>query len=259
MLVTELAKSEVSGKMYRSDEQQASDFSGVLGHKTEFVKCPISKKTFLESEGERCAVTKTLVAPGVLERCSVTEQMVMPKELETCSVSETKALKKYFVRSSISESRMISNYALRAASGAYCTPREGIVCLWSGERWHPEDTRTCSLTGISIHVDYTSGNPPMLVPLLEQLKGHLRTADHPTSWRIIEPLLSSAIGTSRNQIQSSELSPSGHYLAICAEVKTMLGMRKHYAGFVYSIAKKSIVGKIVQGKRTQETWLPFGK
>ena len=256
---TELVKSEVSGKLHRLDEQQASDISGVLGHKSEFVKCPVSKKSLLESEGERCAVTKSLVAPGVLELCSVSEQMVIPTELETCSVAEIKGLKKYFVRSSVSDSRMISDYALRALSGAYCTPREGLICLWSGERWHPEDIRTCSLTGISIHVDFATGNPPILSPLLEQLQGHLRSTEQPTTWHIIEPLLSSAIGHSRTQIQSSELSPSGHHLAVCAEIKTMLGMRKHYAGFIYSITKRSIVGKITQGKRAQESWLPFAK
>jgi hypothetical protein len=258
-LLTELAKSESSGKFYRADEQQHSDVTGVSGHKSEFIKCPFSKKVLLESEGERCATSKTFVAPGVLELCAVSGQMVIPTELETCSISETKALKKYFVKSSISEARMIGNYAMRAISGAYCTPREGVFCLWSGERWHPEDIRTCVLTGISIHVDYATDSPPMLYPLLEQLKGHLRTVDHPTTWHTIESLLSHAVGTTRNQIQSSELSPSGNHLAICAEIRTMLGMRKYFAGFIYSISKKSIIGKVTQGKRIQEMWQPFNK
>ena len=258
-LLTELSKSESSGKFYRTDEQERSGITGVSGHKSEFIKCPFSNKLLLEAEGDRCAITKTLVAPGVLELCSVSGQMVIPTELETCTVSGSRALKKFFVISSISEAKMIDTCAICAISGAYCTPREGVLCVWGGERWHPEDVRMCALTGVCIHVDYATGSPPMLQPLLQQLEGHLRTADYPTAWHTIEPLLSTAIGITRSQIQSSELSPNGNHLAVCAEIKTMLGMRKHYAGFLYSVSKKSIVGRIAQGRRPNEKWQPFTK
>jgi hypothetical protein len=43
-------------------------------------------------------------------------------------------------------------------------------------------------------------------------------------------------------------------LRACSEVRTLLGLRVHQAGLVYSIGDHSVVGRVTQGRRTSEGW-----
>jgi hypothetical protein len=51
------------------------------------------------------------------------------------------------------------------------------------------------------------------------------------------------------------VSPDKRHLAICSEVRTLLGLRVQQAGLLYSIEDKSIVGRIAMGKRTAKGWV----
>ena len=44
------------------------------------------------------------------------------------------------------------------------------------------------------------------------------------------------------------------HLAVCAEVRTLLGLRVRQAGFVYEIDSQSIIGRVVQGRRSSDGW-----
>lgn len=53
---------------------------------------------------------------------------------------------------------------------------------------------------------------------------------------------------------SAVLSPDIKHLAVCTEVRTLLGLRVRHAGAIFEIDSRSIVGRIVQGSRSSDGW-----
>jgi hypothetical protein len=256
VLNTELGDSEVSGKRYRLDQQLRSSVSGKAGHKEEFLFCHETRQPMMPHEAETCEVTRKFVRPGLLQKCGVTGKAVLPSELEPCAVSEKRVLKKLLVTSSVSGARLQHRLAVRSIAGQYCAPAEAKTCMWSGRRSHPEDVRVCTLTGIPFHVEFaTSGDKPYLQPLGDLLHGVRRTADAPDRWEDIASKASTALRGSRCRIETAHVSPDKRHLAICSEVRTLLGLRVHQAGMLYSIEDGAIVGRIAMGKRTPKGWI----
>jgi hypothetical protein len=207
-------------------------------------------------EAVACEVTGRFVRPGVLERCAVTGQTVLPSELERCVVAETRVLKKLLVTSSVSGARLQQLLAVRSIAGNYCMPMEVKTCMWSGRRSHPDDVRVCTLTGITFHVEFAAlGDRPYLQPLADLLHGLRRSADAADRWEDIASKASTALRGSRCRVETAHVSPDKRHLAICSEVRTMLGFRVHQAGMLYSMEDGSIVGRIAMGKRTPKGWI----
>jgi hypothetical protein len=145
--------------------------------------------------------------------------------------------------------------AVRSIAGKYCAPAEAKVCMWSGHRSHPEDLRVCSLTGIPFHVEFAAPvDKPYLQPLGDLLHGVRRTADALDRWDDVASKASTAL-RSRCRVETANLSPDKRHLAICSEVRTLLGLRVQQAGLLYSIEDGSIVGHIAMGKRTAKGWV----
>jgi hypothetical protein len=256
VLRTELSVSEVSGKRYRLDQQLRSSVSGKAGHKHEFLFCHETRQPMMPQEAEQCEVTGKFVRPGVLERCGVTGKLVLPSELERCAVGEAPVLKKLLVTSSVSGARLQHRLAVGSIAGKYCAPAEAKTCMWSGHRAHPDDVRVCALTGIPFHVEFAaSGEKPYLQPLADLLNGVRRTADAPDRWEDIASKASRVLRGSRCRVETAHVSPDKRHLAICSEVRTMLGFRVHQAGMLYSMEDGSIVGRIAMGKRTPKGWI----
>jgi hypothetical protein len=256
VLDTELAISEVSGKRYRLDQQLRSAVSGKAGHKEEFLFCHETRQPMMPREAEQCEATGKFVRSGVLERCGVTGKAVLPSELERCAVTEKRVLKKLLVTSSLSGARFQHRLAVRSIGGKYCAPAEAKTCMWSGRRSHPDDIRVCSLTGIPFHVEFAAlGEKACLQPLGDLLHGVRRTADAPDRWDEIASKASTALRGSRCRVETAHVSPDKRHLAICSEVRTLLGLRVHQAGLLYSIEDGSIVGRIAMGKRTPKGWI----
>jgi superfamily II DNA or RNA helicase len=256
VLNTELAVSELSGKRYRLDQQLCSAVSGKAGHKEEFVFCHETRQPMMPQEAEQCEATGKYVRPGVLERCGVTGKAVLPSELERCAVTDKRVLKKLLVTSSLSGTRIQHRLAVRSVGGKFCAPAEAKRCMWSGRRSHPDDIRVCSLTGIPFHVEFAaSGEKAYLQPLGDLLHGIRRTADAPDRWDEIASKASSALRGSRCRVETAHVSPDKRHLAICSEVRTLLGLRVHQAGLLYSIEDGSIVGRVAMGKRTPNGWI----
>jgi hypothetical protein len=252
-LASELAISEVSGKPYRTDQQVRSVISRKTGHRKEFIHCHETRQPLLSTEAEQCDVTSVLVRPGVLQCCEVTKKTVLPSELERCAASGKKALKTLFVTSSVSGARILERVAMRSAAGAFCSPMEARYCTWSGRRFHPDDLRVCALTGVPIHFQYvTPDTQSRLQPLADLLHGLRRTADKPDLWQMIATKTSNALHGRRCKIESARSSVDRRYLAVCSEVRTLLGLRLHYAGLLYSIEDASIVGRIRAGQAHSE-------
>jgi hypothetical protein len=181
---------------------------------------------------------------------------VLPFELERCAVTDGRVLKRLLVTSSVSGARLLQRAAVRSVAGKYCAPIEAKICMWSGRRTHPDDMRVCSLTGIPFHFEFAAlGDRPCLQPLGDLLHGVRRTADAPDRWGDIASKTSTALRGSRCRVETAQVSPDKRHLAICSEVRTLLGMRVHQAGLLYSIEDGSIVGRIAVGKRTAKGWI----
>jgi superfamily II DNA or RNA helicase len=257
-LNTELAVSAVSGKRYRLDQQLRSSISGRAGHKEEFLICHETRQPIAPDEAERCESTGKLVRPGVLERCSTTGKAILPSELERCAVTDQRVLKRLLVTSSLSGIRFQHGVAVSSSRGKYCAPAEAKKCMWSGRVSHPDDIRVCSLTGIPFHLEYaTTGEKTYLQPLGDLLHGVRCPEDAPDRWNEIASKASNAL-RSRCRVETAHVSPDKRHLAICSEVRTLLGLRVHQAGLLYSVDDGSIVGRIAMGKRTPNGWIRTG-
>lgn len=255
VLHTELATSEVSGKRYRADEQIRSAVSGKTGHRQEFIVCYETRQPLTVPEAEQCEVTGHYVRPGILESCDVTQKRVHPSELLKCAATGKRALKKLFVTSTLTDVRILEEVAVRSATGKHCAPVEAKPCLWSGRRFHPEDIRLCELTGLPIHFEFATANGhPRLQPLVGLLNGVRRTADATRVWDAVTTKASVVIGKGRCRIEAAVLSPDKQHLAVCLEVRTLLGLRVHQVGLLYSLGDHSVVGRAVHGRRTSEGW-----
>ena len=256
VLKEELVTSEISGQAYRVDEQERSAVSGKTGHRQEFITCHETRQRIAAAEAEECAVTGHKVRPGILVRCEDTGKHVLPSELERCSVTGRQVLRSLLVTSSVSQNRLLASIALKSGGGKFSAPAEGRACIWSGETYHPDDIRTCALTGLTIHHRYaTDAAPPRLRPLVELLDGFSRTADQRSLWPEVAERLSEALHGGKCRIEGSAKSPTGRHLAFASEVRTLLGLKVRYAGAVFAMDSRSILGRIASGKRAAGGWV----
>lgn len=255
VLNSELGASDVSGKRYRIDQQLRSAVSDKAGHKEEFLFCHETRQPVMPQEAEQCEVTKKSVRKGVLEKCVLTGKAVLPSELERCAVSDRRVLKTMLVTSSVSGARLQRRLAVRSVAGKFCAFVEAKMCMWSGRRTHPDDLRICGLTGIPFHIEFAApGDKPHLQPLGDLLHGVRRTTDAPDRWDDIASKASTAL-RGRCRVETAHVSPDKRHLAICSEVRTLLGLRVQQAGMLYSVEDGSIVGRIAMGKRTAKGWV----
>ena len=256
VLNSELAVSEVSGKRYRSDEQVRSAVSGLTGHRKEFLICYETQQFLAPREAEQCEVTGYYVRPGILEGCAVTHKRVLPSELLNCATTGKRVLKRLLVTSSLTGAQILEDVAVRSVTGKYCAPVEAKPCLWSGGKFHPDDLRVCELTGLSIHCEFATTNiNPRLQALVDLLDGIKRTTNEPQMWDAITTKVSAILGRGRCHVETAILSPDRQHLAICIEVRTLLGFRVRQAGLVYDIGNHSVVGRVAQGRRSSKGWL----
>lgn len=254
-LPEELTTSQVSGRRFRIDEGECSAISGRTGHRSEFLRCYETRQLLLPDEGEKCEVTGHFVQQGVLEQCAVSQRWVLSSELETCAATGRSALRKFMVTSSVSGNSIIRKIAVVSRAGKFCSPTEVKMCEWSGKRFHPEDIKTCQLIGLPIHIDYCTNEPVVrLKPLVDILDGAASPHDASNYWDLIELKLAGALRSSNCRIEVAQASPDSKYVVACAEVRSMLGLKKRHVGVAYSIDSDEIVGQIVIGKRDKTVW-----
>jgi hypothetical protein len=210
----------------------------------------------LLDEAEKCEASGKWVTKGLLEECEVSGKRVLPSRLERSSLSGKKALKKYFINSSISDTRLLETEAIKSANGEYCLPVETKVCIWSGRACHPKDIKLCKLTQLPFHFEYLKKKNgvmrfEILSDLLDGTVRSLYTGSHLSG--VIEKIMIS-VKNKNCSIEFSKISPDEKHLAICLINKTLLGMRARQMGFLYSLEEGYIVGRIVEGKRSDNEW-----
>jgi hypothetical protein len=253
-LETELAVSQVSGKRYRADEELRSVVSGKAGHKQEFILCAETSQPLLAMEAEKCEVTGKIVKPGILEKCEEIEKNVLPSELEKCAATGKRALKKLLVSSSLSGARILERVAISSVTGKFCAPLEARQCLWSGRKCHPDDLRTCELTGISMYFEYATSDS-RLEPLVKLLDGVERKSAEVDLWDNIANNASVVIGKKNCKVEVADLSPDKRHLALSLEVQSWMGLKRQQSGLLYSVMDKTVIGRIVLGKRGTKGWI----
>lgn len=254
VLKEELATSEISQKLFRNDQLVRCAVSWRAGHRDEFIACEETRDLISPAWLERCEVTGRRVRKDMLEVCPETKARALPSEFDRCAVTDKRVLKRLLVQSSVSHVPLMKSVAVRSTHGAFCLPAEAAACFWSGRTAHPDDIRTCTLTGLSIHAEFTSPGDNRLRPLVEMLDGVRRSADEEKAWGDVTSRVSSALKTKSCKVEAAMLSPAKRYLATCAEVRTLLGLRTRQAGAIYDLAHRSIVGRVAQGKRGTERW-----
>lgn len=254
VLKEELSVSDLSGLLYRSDDEAISTYSGKKGHKSEFVSCFETRQLIAASEAERCEETGRLVRPGVLVKCEATGKRVLLSECGRCSATNKVALKRVLVFSSVSQAPVLPDVAIRSSEGKFCLPAEAQSCAWSGQNYHPDDLGVCTLTKLSVHKKFLTKQDSRLMPLFELLNdvnSIARDERYPT----LETALSKALDGQKCRIVSGAISPTKNAFAVCAEIKSLLGLKTSYFGFVFSPHERVILGKIAQGKRTKRGWV----
>jgi len=253
VLAEELLMSELSERSFRKDEQKRSSVSGKTGHRSEFVECSETRVLLAVTEAEKCEHTGRLVRPGVLEVCQATGKRVLPSEVYSCTVTGKRALKSQCETSSVSGRHLLREVAIRSIGGKFCAPVEAQLCIWSGEKHHPEDMRTCAITGVLISQQFSTSGETRLRPLCELLDGMRRTEDARSVWDKASLRLASHHG-GKTRMESAVVSVDGNYLAICCESKTLFGLRSAYLGGIYDLHDGTILGKIAVGKRENSVW-----
>lgn len=256
VLKNELAQSEVSGKLYRIDQQSCSAVSGKTGHIQEFIACHETRQILARAEAETCEVSGRQVRPGVLVACAVTGKRVLPSLIGNCEATGKRVLSGLLVVSSVSGARLLRENAVKSAGGKFCLPAEAQECVWSGKKVHPDDLRSCALTGLPIHVAFTTQEAPArLRPLAEMLDGMRHNTDQEQLWENVAHQISRALKNGTCHIEAALLSPSKRHLATCAESRAWMGLKVHKVGGVYNLADGAIVGRLVEGKRNGGGWV----
>lgn len=146
VLKGELLASEVSGKIYRSDQTAASATSRVSGHRSEFVTTSAGELV-LPWESEVCDTTKSVVKKGDLEACSISGKRVVPGELLTSDASGRRALRACFVRERTT-GRLLLNDEAETCELTGAVVSRGLLepCDVSGKRVLAEELERCSVS-----------------------------------------------------------------------------------------------------------------
>jgi len=236
------------------DEEICSAVSGKFGHKQEFIHCTETNKPLLLEESEKCEITGKLVMPGILEKCAITGKKVLPSELEKSLVSAKKALKRFFVSSSISNIRLLEDESIRSEAGKFCSDKESVLCIWSDEKYHPDDVKQCMLTGLTFHKKFLdeAGYFSVLHKLLDGTSNKL---DCQEQWENIATKFVNIIGGGRAQIKNADSATNKKNLACSVELKTWAGLKTRQGGLVYSLNEKNIIGRVPIGKRNMQVWI----
>jgi hypothetical protein len=171
-------------------------------------------------------------------------------------VTGQRVLKRLLVTSSLSGLRVRRDVAVRSADGRFCTPAEANPCLWSGRTCHPDDLRTCALTGLAVHFELaTTEGSPRLLPLVEILDGIEHSENETQRWDTAANRIAVEMHGGRCRVEAATLSPARQHLAVCAEVRTFLGIKARQVGAVYDIAGDAVVGRLAVGKRGRHGWI----
>jgi hypothetical protein len=100
----------------------------------------------------------------------------------------------------------------------------------------------------------TTTEPVSFEVLVGLLNGLNRKAEKSELWTKVTSVLAVA-GHKTSKVEASEVSPDGNRLAVCAEIRSLFGLKTRCGGFIYSIPEDMVIGRIVLGKRDKKGWV----
>lgn len=254
VLRSELARSEISGRSFRRDQGATSAFSGKLGHQQEFLSCFETGQLISNNEAERCQESNAFVRPGILLTCEESGIRARPSLMGRCAATGKLVLQRLLVPSSVSQTSILRSQAIQSTVGNYCSQAEAVECAWSGERFHPDDLGVCDLTGLKIHQKFLGATRSSLVPLVELLNKDEESATE-TRYPILEDAVARKLNGTKCRIISGTISSTNATYVVCAETKSMFGLKSRILGFVFRSDKREIIGNVAVGKRTKHGWV----
>ena len=227
LLPQETGICEVTGDRIARKLLAASDFSGKTVWKDLLHVCPESKRRGLESELGRCASTGALVDPRLLVECSASGKRV---------------LRRLTVTSSVSGRTLLRDLGVTAQSGRLGHPDEVEKCAWTGWTLLSDEVKRCKLTRVPLSGTQLSGSGISLSHA-ELIRDHenLVPVDGEVATDARRLLEAQGHKASRIWARKSAVTP---IVAIVAECKTLLGLRRRYAVCYIDPSAKSLVGQV---------------
>ncbi len=87
------------------------------------------------------------------------------------------------------------------------------------------------------------------------MNGVNRKAEKSELWAKIVESTSSTLGHRNCKVEATEVAPDGKHIAVCLEIRTLLGLKLRRGGLIYSIEDNLVVGRIAKGKRENGVWV----
>jgi hypothetical protein len=197
-----------------------SEISGRQALPEHTLHCSLSGKRILVDEAEMSAVTGKLVAHSLLKTSAVSGKRAEPEHFGRCDFSGAEVLNVELGVSAVSGKRYRLDQQLRSAVSSNAGHKEEFLfCYETRQPITPKEAETCEVTGKFVRPG-----------VLEKCAA----------------------------IEAAHVSPDKQHVAICSEVRTLLGLRVQQAGLLYSMRDGSIVGRIAIGKRTPKGWISAG-
>ncbi len=157
------------------------------------------------------------------------------------------------LRSVVSGKYVISSRAIHSAiSGEVCLPDEAIRCAWLQKPILKQEAGNCRLTKMKVAACLLnkSGERSILRELLDGRSTEAEAADD------LLLFLRSANDAFRHLRNIRIIaSPERKSLAVCGELRSLLGFRIRYVGFLLRIkGDRQIIGRYSIGSRTSRGW-----
>lgn len=155
VLRDELTASEVSGRMFRNDQEERSSVSGERGHVSEFVRCEETGEYVLPSEAGQSALTGKFYRGDLLIPSEKTpDRLGLKSEGVQCNVSGKWLLLDEVVRSEVSGKPMDRDLAAFSdLSKKPALPGELLSCDVTGQALLPAETGLSDVSGKRVRSD----------------------------------------------------------------------------------------------------------
>lgn len=242
----------LSGKKVMPDEIEISDISGKSICKGELITSSLSGKKGEPEYFEKCEFSSTLLLKTEIKVSQISNKKYRKDEELISYISGKRGHRDEFIFSSITEKPLLKNESIQSNEGTYCSKEESQICNWSGEKMHPSDLSICKISGLTFNSIFIKNG--MFDKLYTLLNGSNIKTDKTELWNEITGSLSQKLGKNI-LIENAEVSKDNNTLACSLIVKKWYRFKPNYAGFLYSIDKKVIIGKVKIGERSKLNWL----
>ncbi len=267
----QLVTCEVTKKKACADEAARSAVSGTLALRSLLLSCAETGGLMLDAESGTSAASGMVVRRDLLTPCAVTGGLALAGELAVCAATGKRAMKSLMVTCAQTGDPVLRSEAgVSDLSGKPARPdllhrsdrkpgRRGLAdemaaCEATRKRLLRDEVGRCVLTGRAVDAALLNvrGELRALRELLEGQSADVRCVDG-LGPRIAA--LHPAFFSGLRHVWAVELAGT-RTLAVCVELRTWLGWKVRYAGFLLEQEPAfRIVGRAVRGWREKGVWV----